>query len=71
MSPSDPPPPLHPHFAASCFVSAGDVNIGVPGLLGGAMGLVVATAYVTTKHYIANNLLGIAFCMQVRAGAVG
>ena len=47
--------------------SAGDVNVGVSSFVGGLFGLACAIAYVSTKHYIANNLLGIAFCMQVPA----
>ncbi len=47
------------------FVRVGAVNFGAAGLVGGIVGVACATAYVTTKHYIANNLLGTAFCMQV------
>lgn len=42
----------------------GEVSLTYSDLIGGAVGVGVATHYVTTRHYVANNLIGVAFCLQ-------
>ena len=56
-------------FTCASFVSrvwsTGDVNLTVPDVIGLVFGVIFATFYVKTKHYLANNILGVAFCLQV------